>query len=73
MVQVWLPTPGGSYFCEKCSLEYNGEGICECGGEIKFISMHSNRYLTVWMRSRKAFDEKKERDDKAKIKPKIMV
>lgn len=44
----------GSYFCEKCNREYDKEGTCECGGDIKFISMHSNRYLSVWMKSRSA-------------------
>lgn len=44
---------GGSFFCEKCSGEYEKEGVCDCGGEIRFISMHSNRYLTVWMKSKK--------------------
>lgn len=44
----------GSYFCEKCNKEFDDKGICDkCGGEVKFISMHSNRYLTVWMKSRK--------------------
>lgn len=46
----------GSYFCQKCNKEYNGEGICGCGGEIKFLSMHSNRYLGVWMKSRRAIE-----------------
>jgi len=66
MVQVCLPTPGGSYFCNDCYLEYGKEGLCDCGGEIKFMSMHSNRYLSVWMRSRRAFEAKKEKDDNAK-------
>lgn len=73
MVKVMLPSPGGSYFCNDCCLEYGKEGICECGGEVKFISMHSNRYLSVWMKSRKAFDAKKEREDNTKIKAKIIV
>lgn len=43
----------GSYFCEKCNREYDKEGTCECGEKITFISMHSNRYLSVWMKSRR--------------------
>lgn len=62
----------GSYFCEKCNKEYNGEGICECGGEIEFISMHSNRYLNIWMKSRKAIgsSDAKNEEKKGKIKEK---
>ena len=58
MVQVMLPEPGGSYLCEKCFLEYGKTGKCECGGDISFISMHSNRYLSVWMKSRKALENR---------------
>lgn len=68
MVKLWLLEPGGSYFCENCFLEYEKGGKCECRGEITFISMHSNRYLSIWMKSRKAFNKKREMDNKAKIK-----
>ncbi len=58
----------GSFFCEKCNREYDKEGTCECGGGITFISMHSFRYLTVWMKSKtKKIEDKGEamnnRDD----------
>lgn len=48
----------GSFFCEKCCLEYNEKGICKCGGKIEFVSMHSNRYLAIWMKSRKALENR---------------
>lgn len=64
----------GSYFCEKCYREYEekGTGQCECGGEIEFISMHSNRYLNIWMKSRKAIgsSDAKNEEKKGKIKEK---
>jgi hypothetical protein len=56
----------GSFFCEKCNLEYNGEGICKCGGDIKFLSMHSNRYLTVWTKSRKALENRDTKNEEKK-------
>jgi hypothetical protein len=54
----------GSYFCQKCNLEYNGKGTCKCGGEIKFLSMHDYSYLTVWMKSRKVTKEDEKMDEK---------
>lgn len=48
----------GSYFCEKCNREYDGEGVCECRGKITFISVRSNEYLSVWMKSRNAVGNK---------------
>ncbi len=57
-MEILLLEPGGSYFCEKCNLEYSKEGKCDCGGEIRFVHMFSNDYLSVWMKSRKALDKK---------------
>ena len=59
----------GSFFCEKCNREYDEEGTCECGGDIKFISMHSNRYLGVWMKSKKVVgnEDTKKVEDKGDI------
>lgn len=59
----------GSFFCEKCNREYDEEGTCECSGDIKFISIHSNRYLSVWMKSKKGIknEDTKNVGDKGEI------
>lgn len=56
----------GSFFCEKCCLEYNEKGTCKCGGKIEFISMHSFRYLTIWMKSRKALENSDTKNEEKK-------